>query len=115
MDTPMVLGIELNRFTLTPLRRPITSPVDVPDSAVKNKDLRGPDLPPARDVAFLRTILAVSSGTIASLTGIRDYEAIDEIQGQLVAYYLLHQDDYFASWMDVWAAFTMTIIDENVN
>ena len=63
------------------------------------------DLPVAKNQTFYREILAVSSGTLSVLTGVRDYTALSKIETAFAKFYLYHQDAKYDSWMDVWRAF----------
>ena len=50
---------------------------------------------------ILGDIIGLSSGTLASLSGFRDYETLDMIQLDLVTMYQL-APHLFQTWMDVW-------------
>lgn len=116
MDTPMVLGcVELDRTTLTPVRRPIpAAPKPVEPSL-------GPaavvDLPPdpAPETGLLRDLMALSSGTIAGLATKAGIDGDpDTVQERLIVFYLrqyktLHKPHYMSrgwtTWMDIWKDF----------
>jgi hypothetical protein len=55
---------------------------------------------------------ALSSGTIASLTGLRQYTDIEQVQGQFVHFCQAAHGSYpggFASWQEAWAAFALEV------
>ena len=68
------------------------------------------DLPIAQNPSFYRELLAVSSGTWASLTGITDYEVLSRLEKDIAAFYLYHQDRPYESWMDVWKAYRRAVL-----
>lgn len=49
---------------------------------------------------------SLSSGTLATLTGYRDYALIDEVQGQFVAFCRKHPT--FPTWQDAWESWQTT-------
>ena len=109
MDTPMVLGcVELDRQTLTPVRRPIpATPAPVVPST-------GPmmviDLPPdpAPESGLLRDIMAISSGTMAGMAKMANIKGEpDAIQEQLILFYLrfYRPENEWEKWIDVWRDF----------
>jgi hypothetical protein len=105
METPMVLGIELDRATLTP-RKHFFKP-DPPKPEPVLGPMAGPDLPmdPRPESGLLSDIGSLSSGQLASLTGERDYTKLDTIHADLVAFYLLSHSRAWKTWVDVWNAF----------
>ena len=46
----------------------------------------------------------LSSGTIANLTGLRQYDDIDQVQARFVQFTIDHPADY-ETWQDAWADF----------
>ena len=58
-------------------------------------------------------LLNISSGTLATLTGCRDYDALDAIHAALVHYGTQHPGTVQDTWMDVWEAFWPTYRDAN--
>lgn len=62
-------------------------------------------LPVAKNQKFFRELLAISSGTFATLTGISDYATLNKLETDFAIFYLYHQDYKYESWMDVWDAF----------
>lgn len=53
---------------------------------------------------LLKQALAISSGTLATLTGHRDYETLDRIQQEFVLY--AAQLDQTLTWQQAWAQFS---------
>lgn len=104
MDTPMVLGVELNRHTLTPQRFPISRRVEEPDLY---PHAIGPDLPmdALPESGLLRDIGALSAGQLAAISGKETYEELDALRDALTAYYLLHPNREWKTWVDVWVEF----------
>lgn len=116
METPMVLGcVELDRTTLTPVRRPIPAapkPVEPSLGPMMVVDLP-PD--PAPESGLLRDLMALSSGTIAGLATKAGIDGTpDEIQERLILFYLRHYHQLskphymskrWSTWMDVWKHF----------
>jgi hypothetical protein len=104
METPMVLGIELDRTTLTPVRRPIrpSKPAPAPVAPA----VAVPDLPLAKYPDFYTgQVTAFSFGTLATLTKLRRYDDLEKVNLQYVTFYLNNQDRPYENWHDVWAAF----------
>ncbi len=72
-------------------------------------------LPAARDVlGVIKDCASLSSGTLATLTGHTDYETLDLIHGDFVAYVAAfaplpgHQ---FRTWVEAWESFTAARLD----
>jgi len=109
-EIPMVLGVvELNRITLTPQRFPIRpTPPEV--VSMTNNPIEVINFPPdpAPHTGIYRDIIALSSGTMATLTGINSYCALEAIQANLAFYYLRNYKSTWASWMDVWDSFVVS-------
>lgn len=59
----------------------------------------------SRNDPMVGEILAISSGTLATLTGETEYQILDSYQYGLVKFYLRtkHEAEY-ESWLDVWRA-----------
>ena len=64
---------------------------------------------PHKNSEILQQILTMSSGTIATLTGYKDYRTIDEIVYDFMMYVdtetIEGKAPSFKSWRDAWAAF----------
>jgi len=105
METPTILGYEVNRQTLTPIRRTV-QPAKVASVALPQQ-LHFVDMPPdpAPNNRILSELQSLSSGTIASLIKKTEYESIDATQTALVYYYLYNYNPAWNSWVDVWEAF----------
>lgn len=102
MDTPMVLGcVELDRTTLTPVRRPIRP--TKPPEPVKGS-LMIVELPedPAPHSGLLSSLQSLSSGTLSAMTKETDYTKLDSIHQSLIVHYLTNYDPAWTSWIDVW-------------
>lgn len=61
----------------------------------------------AKNLEFYSGLLAISSGTLAALTGVSDYATLEETHTGLLVFYLYNQDRPYESWMDVWNAFQL--------
>lgn len=58
------------------------------------------------DTPIYRDLIALSSGTISTLTGFSAYEQIDQVQNLLILFYIGHRlSNSFENWHDVWGAF----------
>ena len=55
--------------------------------------------------ALIRTAASLSSGTLATLTGYRDYATLDRIQADFVAWVSQPENGAWASWQDGWEHF----------
>jgi hypothetical protein len=104
METPMVLGVELDRTTLTPLRRPIRN---TPAPEPTRFFVPPPDFPidPAPASGLLSDIRSLSSGTLSTLTKVSNYEKLEGVREQFVLFYLTAYNPSWENWMDVWVAF----------
>lgn len=67
------------------------------------------ELPVAKNQAFYRSLMATSTGTLASILGITNYKQLARIETRLLIWYLYHQDAPYESWMDVWEAFIVDV------
>ena len=59
-----------------------------------------------------KEILAISSGTMATEFGVKDYDKIDKLQNDLVAFYQKNKAKGFKTWIDVVKAFKKGNITE---
>ena len=68
------------------------------------------ELPVAKNQKFFRELLAVSSGTWATLTGITNYLELSALEADIATFYLYNQDLPYETWIDVWAAYWRSVI-----
>jgi hypothetical protein len=68
------------------------------------------ELPIAKDQRFFRDLLAVSSGTWASLSGIANYSELSVLESDIAIFYLYHQEGPYDSWVDVWNAYREAVV-----
>lgn len=103
MDVPMVLGIELDRKTLTPVRRPV-KPATVAPVVAKPEPVPVTDIPPdpAPHKGLMRDLASLSSGTLASLFKINDMAELDRKHAELLTYYATNYNPAWTTWIDIW-------------
>jgi hypothetical protein len=108
MDTPSVLGYELDRRTLTPVRRQLCMQQPAPNFHHVNSCTFF-DFPPnpASDSSLLNDIINLSSGTLSSLTNRRNYLSLDLIHEQLIWFYHLNFNKTWETWHDVWVDYNL--------
>jgi len=66
----------------------------------------------AEQQSVYRDLLALSSGTLAHLSGYSDYETLDMIQEDLLSVFttMRHSKKYrFETWMDVWHVYNRSL------
>lgn len=106
METPAVLGYELNRQTLTPIRPAIKIRIPDPTPGAPSAEVT-PTIPPdpAPGSGLMRDLATLSSGTLASLSKISDMTALDRLQSDLLVFYATKYNPTWETWMDVWKDF----------
>lgn len=110
MDVPMVLGIELDRKTLTPVRRPVKPMVAMPEAPEKPELVPVTDIPadPAPHTGLMRDLVSLSSGTLASLFKINDMAELDRKHAELLTYYATNYNPAWTTWIDIWKDYNAT-------
>jgi hypothetical protein len=112
MDVPMVLGIELDRKTLTPVRRPVKPVTAVPANVtpVTATPEPVPVIPPdpAPHTGLMSDLRSLSSGTLASLFKINDMAELDRKHAELLTYYATNYNPVWTTWIDIWKDYNAT-------
>jgi hypothetical protein len=57
--------------------------------------------------SVLKDVASLSSGTLASLSGFKDYKTLEKLQNDLVDFVLEVGEQNFDNWMDVWESFNL--------
>ena len=63
------------------------------------------ELREAKNYEIVKDALALSSGTISNLTGLRKYDSIDRIQTEFVLF-IQDNPEVFGSWLEAWEVFS---------
>lgn len=105
----MVFGVELERDSLTPRRFPFGFPPSPPKLKAEPGPLclvHGPPEPKTeKALLLLRDAACLSSGKLATLTGVTDYQELDSIHAGFVVWMLRQGDvgaERWESWVDAW-------------
>lgn len=61
--------------------------------------------PEIQNIELYNELARISSGTLATLTGINLYTKLDKIHIDLITFFVFNQDGNYESWLDVWKAF----------
>ena len=73
--------------------------------AITWNEIKSPDIEISQGNLVVLHARQLSSGTIASLTGYKDYATIDNIQTDFVDYCIWNKDKDFANWYIAWDNF----------
>lgn len=106
METPMVLGYELDRRTLLPVRRPINPTIHEPVAIIEPVIFKFFPPDPNPSSGILSDITGLASGTLASLSKESNYNKIEIFHAKLVEFYFDHFDTEWTTWHDVWFSYS---------